>query len=108
MINRTVAQHARGAVWWVAQNLGAPKKDAGPPRKFVIEKLLINGSRAHFGSGLAASIPDVQVRDIGRKTNGATAGDVVKQLWRATVGGVGGIAANFGPVIKDGATRLLK
>ncbi len=93
---------------WVAANLGAPKKGAGPARKFVIEKLVINGGRAHFGATLSASMPDVQARDIGKKTNGAAAGDVVKQLWRATVGGVAGIATNFGSAIKDGATRLLK
>lgn len=93
---------------WVAKNLGAPKKDAGPGRKFVIERLVINGGRAHFGGTLSAAMPDILLRDVGKKTNGATAGDVVKQLWRATVGSVAGLATNFGSAIKDSATRLFK
>jgi hypothetical protein len=93
----------KNADTWVAANLGAQKKDAGPGKKLVIESLVIRNGRANFGPALSAAMPNIQLRDVGKKTNGAAAGDIVKQVWRATVGGVGGLAVNFGSAIKDGA-----
>jgi hypothetical protein len=88
---------------WVAKNSGAPAKDAGPGKKLVIESLVIRNGKAHFGEAISLPMPDMQLRDVGKKSNGATAGDVVKQVWRAMLGNVGTLASSLGSAIKEGA-----
>jgi hypothetical protein len=92
---------------WLAKNAGA-KKDAGPKKKFVIESVVIREGRAHLGNTISASMPLLQLRDVGKKTNGATAGEVVKQVWGAMLRSVGNMALRAGSAIKDGWNRLFK
>ena len=89
---------------WVAQNAGAKKKDEGPGKKFVIENLVVKDGKAHFGTTLSSSMPDLHLRDVGRKSNGATAGEVVKQVWGAMLGSVSNLASRVGSAIKEGAS----
>ncbi|MCC6212428.1 MAG: hypothetical protein IT513_15430 [Burkholderiales bacterium] len=88
---------------WVAKNTGPKQADAGPGKKFVIENLYLRNGRAHFGTTLSAAVPDMHLRDIGKKSNGATAGDVVKQVWGALARGVTSVATSALGAIKDGA-----
>ncbi len=103
--NLTVIQKNLDA--WVAKNAGA-KKDQGPGKKFVIDHLRIKGGKAHFGTTLSSSIPDLHLREVGKKTNGATAGEVVKQAWGAMLGSVTGLASRAGSAIKEGWNKLFK
>jgi len=93
---------------WVARNAGSGKKADGPGRKFVIQNLIIRGGKAHFGTALASPIPELHLRDVGRKTEGATAGEVVKQVWGAMLGSVTNIAARAGSAIREGVRKLFK
>ena len=93
---------------WVAKNAGEKKPDAGPGKKFVIENLLIKDGKAHFGTTLSSSMPDLHLHDIGKKTNGATAGEVVKQVWGAMLHSVGNLASRAGTAIKEGWNKLFK
>jgi hypothetical protein len=45
----------------------------------------------------------MHLRDIGKKSNGATAGDVVKQVWGARARSVTSVAAGVLGAVKDGA-----
>ncbi|MFZ5861560.1 MAG: hypothetical protein ACOYXR_01725 [Nitrospirota bacterium] len=73
---------------YVGGRAGGPKQTTGPDNgtKFVIEDLSIRGAKATVGtsvvrtSTVAVPIPDVHLRDIGKRSGGATAGDVVKQI----------------------------
>jgi hypothetical protein len=85
---------------WAATNAGAKQKEAGPGRKFVIESIVIRDGKAHFSATLSAPMPVLQLRDVGRKSNGATAGEVARQAWRAVLGSVTSLASNFGPAIR--------
>lgn len=98
--NMTVIQKNVDA--WVAKH-GGGRKDAGPGKKFVIENLVLRDGKAHFGTALSSSIPDLHLRDVGRKTNGATAGEVFKQTWDALLRSVGNLASRVGSAIKEGA-----
>jgi hypothetical protein len=102
--NMTVIQKNVDA--WVAKNAGA-KKDEGPGKKFVIENLLIRNGKAHFGTTLSMPMPDLHLRDVGKKSNGATAGEVVKQLWGAMLGSVSNLASRAGSAIKEGASSAV-
>ena len=88
---------------WVAKNAGEKKADAGPGKKFVIENAIIRDGKAHFGTALAVPMPDLHLRDVGRKSNGATAGEAVKQVWGAMLRSVGNLASRAGAAIKEGA-----
>ena len=86
---------------WVAKRGG--KKEDAPGKKFVIENLIIRDGKAHLGASVSSSIPDLHLRDVGKKSNGASAGEVVKQTWDALRKSVGSLASRVGGAIKEGA-----
>lgn len=92
---------------WVTKHAGA-KPDAGPGKKFVIENLRIQNGKAHFGTTLSVPMPDLHLRDVGKKSGGASAGEVVKGVWDAMLRSVTGLASRAGSAIKDGWNRLFK
>ena len=64
--------------------LSSDKK--GPPKKFIIERFNVTGAKAEVsaeilqGKSLTAPVPDIHLTDIGKKSNGATAGEAAKQI----------------------------
>jgi len=88
---------------WVAKNSGPKQSGAGPAKKYVIENLFLRNGRAHFGTTVSAAIPDLHMRDVGKKTNGATAAEVFKQVWGALLRSVGNLAVSAGGMLKGGA-----
>ncbi len=88
---------------WVAKNAGPKDPKAKPGKKFVIENLFIRDGRAHFGTTASAAVPNMHLRDVGKKTNGATAGEVFKQTWDALLRSMGSLITSLGGAIKDGA-----
>ena len=90
---------------WVAKNAGAKKSD-GPGKKFVIENVIIRNGKAHFGTAVSAPLPDLHLRDIGKKSNGATAGEAVKQVWGALLHSAGNLASRAASAIKEGAAGV--
>jgi hypothetical protein len=93
---------------WVAKHAGAPKQGAGPGKKFIVESLRIQGGKAQLGTTLSMPMPDLHLRDVGKKTGGASAGEVVKQAWGAMLRSVTNLAGRAGSAIKDGWNRLFK
>lgn len=93
---------------WVARHSGPKQADAGPGKKFVIENVIIRDGRAHFGSALSSPMPNLHLRDVGKKSGGATAGEVVKQVWGAMLRSVGNLASRAGSAIKEGWNKLFK
>ena len=92
---------------WVAKHAAA-KADDAPGRKFVIQNFVIRDGKAHFGTSLSSPIPDLHLHDIGKKTDGATAGEVVKQTWSALLRSVGNLASRAGAAIKEGAAGAVE
>lgn len=89
---------------WVAKHAGAKDKDAGPGKKLIIENLRIQDGKAHLGTAVSMPMPSLHLRDIGKKSNGASAGEAVKQVWGAMLGSVGNLASRAGTAIKEGAS----
>lgn len=104
--NMTVIQKNVGA--WVAKVAGAPKKDAGPGKKFIIERATVRDGKARFGTTVATPMPDLHLRDIGKRTGGATAGEVVKQVWGSMLRSVTGLASRAGSAIGGAWRKLTK
>lgn len=93
---------------WVAKHGGAPKKDAAPGKKLIIERLQVKDGKAHLGASVSVPMPDLQLRDIGKKSGGASPGEVVKQVWGSMLRSVTNVASRAGAAIKDGWNRLFK
>ena len=91
---------------WVAKHGGG--KSEGPGKKFVIEHLRVQNGQAHFGTTLSMPMPSLHLRGISEKLGGASAGEVVKQVWGSMLRNVTGLASRAGSAIKDGWNKLFK
>ena len=75
------------------ENLGteesAPEEEAAPGPKLIIDRFQFSNAQTTVDSDLAGqfevSIPDVTLKDVGRSTNGATAGEVMEQILKPII-----------------------
>ncbi len=73
---------------YVAENLGGKNepKDKGAGKKFIIENLYVKDGKANVsaeilkGKAMLVPLPDLHLHDIGKKSNGATAGEATKEV----------------------------
>ena len=99
---------------YVARLGNGKKADSAPKKKFIIENLYIRDGRVNVntaltaGKTLSSGIPNLHLRDIGKKSNGATAGDVTKQVWDALVRSTGSAVSSVGGAIKNGAKSIVE
>jgi uncharacterized protein involved in outer membrane biogenesis len=89
----------RNAEKFVAEKSGGKdaKKDAGkqePGKKLIIERFDVNGAKAEVsadllkGKTVSVAVPDIHLTDIGKKSNGATAGEASRQIISAVTASV--------------------
>ncbi len=106
---------------FVADHLGAndQTKGKGAGKKLIIENFYvrngkINASAAVLqGKALSVALPELHLRDIGKKSNGATAGEAVKQIMGAVTQSVTRAVGNLSvgaatETLKKGAGDTLK
>jgi len=79
----------------------AAKKSSGdePGKKLIIESLRIQDGKvtaAAMGQQVNAALPAIQLRDIGKKSNGATVAEVVEQVLAALQKQVASVASQQG------------
>jgi hypothetical protein len=58
------------------------------------------------GKSLSVPLPDIELRDIGRKSNGATVGEAAKQMFGAVTGAATRAVAGSGNLLKGGKEQL--
>jgi len=88
----------------IAQQRGNTKKtqDSESDKRLVIEHLYIKNGTASVsvevfnGNVLSVPIPDLHVRNIGKKSNGTTAGEAMRQILGPLVHQVGTAVASLG------------
>ncbi len=106
-IQRNVARH-------VGANRKAPGKDKKADAKMIIDALSIRNAKVNYNGLMDLKLPDIELRNIGKKQGGATSAEVanaiVAELNRklaielakaAAVGAVGGVAIGVGMGIKS-------
>jgi len=83
------------------RKFGSGKPAAGSPqKKMIIDNLYIRNSKVSLASALTAgktvttTLPDIHLRDVGKRTNGATAGQVVQLVMGALTASVTRAAAS--------------
>ena len=73
---------------------GSAKPQSGAGKKIEVDDLLVSGAKLHVKSGLLAGkmvtvpLPDIHLTDLGKGTDGITAGDLTKRLMSALMGEV--------------------
>ena len=84
-----------------ARKFGGGKPAAGSPqKKMIIDNLYIRNSKVSLASALTAgktvttALPDIRLRDVGKRTNGATAGQVVQLVMGALTASITRAAAS--------------
>jgi len=95
---------------YVAKLLGtkAAGKNKGPGKKMVIDNLYIRGTMAQVsanglqGKTVTVRVPDVHLRDIGKKSGGVTSSEVTKLVLAALIRNVAQSVAAMG---LDGVTK---
>ena len=100
----------------VESYLGASKKQAGKdaPKKMIIESLVIRNAKVNYNGLLDLKLPDIELRNIGKKSGGATSAQVTRAIIAelntrlaialaktAAIGAVGGVAVGVGMGIKS-------
>jgi len=56
-------------------------KEPGPERKFIIDDLRVRDAKVNYGGVASAGLPDMHLRDLGKKTGGATAAEITREVW---------------------------
>ena len=92
----------------VAKLAGPKKAGAAPGKKFVIDNLYVRNAKVSYGDTATLPLPDLHLRDIGKKSNGATAGEIVKNVWDALASSVTGLASRAWSGVKEGAKNVLE
>lgn len=100
----------------VESYLGASKKqaDKDAPKKMIIESLVIRNAKVNYNGMLDLKLPDIELRNIGKKSGGATSAQVTRAIIAelntrlaialaktAAIGAVGGVAVGVGMGIKS-------
>jgi len=73
-------------------------KDASPQRKFIVDHVQVRGAKVNYGGAVTVGMPDLHLRDLGKKTNGATAAQLADEIWRE----VTRMAMNRAPAALEG------
>lgn len=100
----------------VERYLGADKNKSGKEesRKMIIESLVIRNAKVNYNGMLDLTLPDIELRNVGKKSGGATSAQVTRAIIAelnaklmvalaktAAIGAVGGVAVGVGMGIKS-------
>jgi hypothetical protein len=56
-------------------------KEPSPERKFIIDRVRVRGAKVDYAGMATVDLPEIQLRDLGKKTNGATAAEITREVW---------------------------
>lgn len=98
----------------VERYLGKNKAGKDGSRKMIIESLVIRNARVNYNGMLDLKLPDIVLRNVGKKSGGATSAQVTRAIIAelntrlaialakaAAIGAVGGVAIGVGMGIKS-------
>lgn len=95
----------------------APKAGEKKPArsmKVIIDHFRVTGGKVNLsltalgGKSLTAPLPDIELKGIGRKSDGATVDEAARQMFGAVTGAATGAAAGASSLLKGGTEQLEK
>ncbi len=88
-----------------------PKQGSG--KKMIIDSFVIRNAKVNYNGMMELTLPDIELRNVGKKTGGATSAQVTKAIIvelntklalalakTAVIGGVGGVVVGAGAALK--------
>ena len=82
---------------------GSKSSDA-PQRKFIVDRVVVKNGKVNYGKAVSLGTPDIELRDLGKKSNGATAAELVDEIW----GQMTRAAMNRAPAAVEGLRDRIK
>jgi hypothetical protein len=64
-----------------SRGAGEAKKEDAPQRKFIVDHVQVRKARVSYGGAVAVDLPDLHLRDLGKKRGGATAAEIADEVW---------------------------
>jgi len=52
-----------------------------PQRKFIVDHVQVRKAKVSYGGLVNADLPDLHLRDLGKKRGGATAAEIADEIW---------------------------
>lgn len=63
---------------------GDPKAEkAAKERRFIIDRVQVHRAKVSYGGAVSVDVPDLQLQDLGKKSGGATAAEITREIWTA-------------------------
>jgi hypothetical protein len=103
----------RNVETYLGANKGG-KDDKGNGKKLIIDSFVIRNAKVNYNDTIDLPLPDIELRNIGRKSGGATPAQVTKAIIlelnakialelakTAAIGSVGGVAIGAGLAVKS-------
>lgn len=56
---------------------------AAKERRFIIDRLEVRKASVDYAGAVKVDVPDLQLRDLGKKSGGATAAEITREVWTA-------------------------
>ena len=85
-------------------------KEPSPERKFIIDHVQVRNAKVNYGGVATAGLPDIHLRDLGKRTNGATAAEITREVWgelqRVAIARAPAALEGLRDKAKDAADRL--
>ena len=91
----------------IAKLAGPGGTDQASGRKFIVDHIYVRDASIRYGDTLSLSMPNVHLRDVGKKSNGASAGEVVRAVWGSIAGGATSVAARAGGALREGTKSVI-
>ncbi|MBI5240772.1 MAG: hypothetical protein HY926_09895 [Elusimicrobia bacterium] len=95
----------------------APKAKGKKPKKemkVIVDLFKVTGGKVNLsmtalgGKSLTVPLPDIELKGIGRKSNGATVGEAAQQMFGSLTNAATGAAAGAGHLLKGGTEQIEK
>ena len=91
-----------------AKTGGPGKTDSSAEKKFVIDNLYVRNAKVQYGESVSLPMPDLHLRDVGKKSNGASSGEIVKEVWTAMTHSATDLASRAAEGVKEGAKSAVE
>lgn len=78
-----IQKHIESYLPGPAAGKGGKAEKAAQERRFIIDRLEVRKARVSYGGALAVELPDLQLRDLGGKSGGASAAEITREVWAA-------------------------
>jgi hypothetical protein len=56
---------------------------AAKERRFVIDRVQVRNAKVSYAGAMSVAVPELQLRDLGKKSGGATAAEITREIWTA-------------------------